>query len=312
LRKRVIILTRPSAKQTFVARYGSEGQTKFVMAQSVRGVADFKRAETEDTAQSRAVAAIRKALPADVKLAEIDRGMVAQFLFEPHDLIVAIGPDGLVANVGKYLEGQPIAGINPDPGTIDGSLLAFTVATFTSSMIEILNDQRPVREATLAEAQTSDKQTLRGLNEIFVGVHSHQSARYRIRFGGKEEVQSSSGLIVSTGTGSTGWLKSLRGEGAVFDPAIDELHYVVREAWPGRGFGATLLEGRVTRSRPLLVESRMEGTIFADGIEADSVRFDAGVSVAIAPSERRVRLEADSRARGVPWEWGTPTSLRSH
>ena len=290
MRQRVVILTRPTAKQSYIQRYGSEGQTKFAMAQSLRGRADFAKAEVEDTAQSRAVSRIRKALPSDVKLAEIDRGMVAQFLFEPHDLIVAVGQDGLVANVGKYLDGQPIAGVNPDPQTIDGSLLAFDVDTFIASLKEVLNDRRPVREATLAEAQTSDRQTLRGLNEIFVGVVTHQSARYRIRHAKHDEVQSSSGLIVATGTGSTGWLRSLRGEEAVFDPAADELHFVVREAWPGRGFSATLIEGRVTREEPLLIESRMEGTIFADGIEADAIRFDAGASVSIAPAGRRVRL----------------------
>ena len=256
----------------------------------MRGRADFAKAEVEDTAQSRAVARIRKAMPSDVKLAEIDRGMVAQFLFEPHDLVVVVGQDGLVANVGKYLDGQPIAGVNPDPATIDGALLAFDVEKFIASLREVLNDRRPVREATLAEAQTSDRQVLRGLNDIFVGVPTHQSARYRIRYGKAEEVQSSSGLIVSTGTGSTGWLKSLRGETVMFDPAADELYFVVREAWPGRGFGATILEGRVTRDQPLNIESRMEGTIFADGIEADAVRFDAGLSVTIAPAERRVRL----------------------
>jgi len=290
VRQRVVILTRPSAKQAFVQRYGSEGQTRFAMAQSAKGMADFKKAEVEDTAQSRAVARIRKAMPSDVKLAEIDRQMVAQFLFEPHDLVVAVGQDGLVANVGKYLEGQPLAGVNPDPQTIDGSLLAFDVDTFIAALPQVLTDRRPMREATLAEAATSDRQVLRGLNEIFVGVQTHQSARYRIRHGANDEVQSSSGLIVSTGTGSTGWLKSLRGADAVFDPAADELHFVVREAWPGRGFAATLIEGRVTRDQPLLIESRMEGTIFADGIEADAIRFDAGVSVTIAPGQRRVRL----------------------
>lgn len=290
MRQRVVLLTRPSAKQNFVARYGSEGQTKFVMAQSVRGRADFAKAEVEDTAQSRATSRIRKAIPSDVKFAEIDRGMVSQFLFEPHDLVVAVGQDGLVANVGKYLDGQPIAGVNPDPETIDGALLAFNVDTFIARLAEVLNDRVPVREATLAEAQTSDRQVLRGLNDIFVGVPTHQSARYRIRFGQAEEVQSSSGLIVSTGTGSTGWLKSLKGEHAVFDSAADELCFVVREAWPGRGFGATILEGRVTREQPLNIESRMEGTIFADGIEADAVRFDAGMTATIAPAQRRVRL----------------------
>lgn len=290
MRRRLVILTRATAKRAYVARYGSEGQTQFAMAQSKAGSADYAKAEREDTAQSRAVTAIRKALPDDLKVAEIDRGMVAQFLFEPHDLVVAVGQDGLVANVGKYLEGQPLAGVNPDPGNIEGALLPFHVDTFIHALPELIRDQRPSREVTLAAAQTSDRQTLRGLNDIFVGVPTHQSARYRITHAGKEEMQSSSGLIVSTGTGSTGWLRSLIGDKAPFDPAADKLHFVVREAWPGRGFGATLLEGEVTRQHPLIIESRMEGIIFADGIEADPLRFDAGVTATITPAEQRVRL----------------------
>ena len=95
---------------------------------------------------------------------------------------------------------------------------------------------------------------------------------------------------MATGSGSTGWLRSLRGADSVFDPASDELQFVVREAWPGRGFGTTLTEGRVTREASLVIESRMEGVIFADGIEADAIRFDAGVTVTIAPGSRRARL----------------------
>jgi NAD kinase len=260
------------------------------MTQSAKGIVDLERARAEHTAQMRAVARIRRALPSDLRVAEIDRAMLAQFLFEPYDIVLAVGQDGLVANAGKYLDGQPLVGVNPDPENIDGSLLAFTVDTLMDSLADVLHGRRPTREATMAEASTSDQQTLRGLNEIFIGVSSHQSARYRIRHAGRDEVQSSSGLIVATGTGSTGWLRSLRGQGAGFDPASDMLRFVVREAWPGRGFGATLIEGEVTRRAPLSIESRMEGTIFADGIESDAVRFDAGVTVSIAPSKTRVRL----------------------
>ena len=113
--------------------------------------------------------------------------MVAQFLFEPHDLVVAVGQDGLVANVGKYLDGQPLAGVNPDPDTIDGSLLAFNVDTFIASLNEVLNDRRPVREATLAEAQTSDRQSVARIERDFrrraepsIGALSHP-ARQRGR-----------------------------------------------------------------------------------------------------------------------------------
>ena len=41
------------------------------------------------------------------------RGDLDRFLFEPDDLVVIVGQDGLVANVSKYLDGQPVVGINP-------------------------------------------------------------------------------------------------------------------------------------------------------------------------------------------------------
>jgi NAD kinase len=298
VRRRIVILTRATTKTVIERRYGTVGQARFAMAASVKGITDFKRAETEDTAQSRAVGFLRRAIPDDIKTVEIDREIVAQFLFEPHDLVVAVGQDGLVANVGKYLDGQPLAGVNPDPENIDGALLPFRVETFAQILPMAIADRQPLREATLAEATTSDGQVLRGLNEIFVGVPTHQSARYRIRHARIDELQSSSGLIVATGTGSTGWLRSLQGDNAVFDPAADELRFVVREAWPGKGFAAKLVEGQATRQTPLMIESRMDaGVIFADGIEADPIRFDAGMTVTIAPSARRVRLLQDSHAR---------------
>lgn len=295
MRERVVLLTRLSQQRVLERRYGTTGQVRFALRASSEGEADFERAIVEESSQSRAVRRIRGALPAELRCVEIDREMVAQFLFEPGDLVIAVGQDGLVANVGKYLDGQPLAGVNPDPKTIDGALLSFSVESCIAALPAMIADGQPVREATLAETTTSDRQILRGLNEIFVGSPNHQSARYRISYDGSDELQSSSGLIIATGTGSSGWLRSLEGDRAAFDPADDCLEFVVREAWPGRGFAATVLRGRVTRDRPLQVESRMEsGVIFADGIEGDPVRFDAGIIATIAPSERRVRLVIDA------------------
>lgn len=290
MRGRVVILRRQTQAEAIVRRYGTEGQALFAMSRSAEGARAFQRAKVYETAETRALRLLREAIPEDVKSVEIDRGLVAQFLFEPHDLVVALGQDGLVANVGKYLDGQPLAGVNPDPANIEGALLPFDVDSFLKARPEALADARPSRAATLAEVATSDRQTLYGLNEIFVGVPTHQSARYRIQSGDAAEEHSSSGLIVATGTGSSGWLRSLMGEAASFDPAEDRLRFAVREAWPGRGFGAALTGGEVTAGRPLVIESRMECVIFADGIEADAIRFDAGVVATIRPAARKVRL----------------------
>ena len=43
--------------------------------------------------------------------------------FGPEDVIIAVGQDGLVANVAKYLDGQPVVGVNPDPQRNPGVLV---------------------------------------------------------------------------------------------------------------------------------------------------------------------------------------------
>lgn len=291
MRQRVVILTRLSDKVVLERRYGTAAQARFLLAQTVAGTGDFDLAERQDDRQESAARRIRKALPPEVRTAEIDRSLVAQFVFEPTDLVVAVGQDGLVANVAKYLDGQPLVGVNPDPAAIEGVLLPFTVESFLEALPDVLEDARPTRSVTLAEAVTNDRQRLFGFNEVFVGLPNHQSARYRISYEGRSEIQSSSGLIVATGSGSTGWLRSMLGERAELRPERPVLRYCVREAWPGRGFGATLLHGDVTAGSPLVLESRMaNGVIFADGIESDAVAFDAGMTVTIRPARRRALL----------------------
>ncbi|MDR2365373.1 MAG: hypothetical protein LBD68_05900, partial [Zoogloeaceae bacterium] len=47
------------------------------------------------------------------------------------------------------------------------------------------------------------------VNDFFIGQRTHVSARYILKHAGTQEPQSSSGVIVSTGMGSTGWMKSV-------------------------------------------------------------------------------------------------------
>lgn len=61
----------------------------------------------------------------------------------------------------------------------------------------------------MAEARLSDGQVLRAVNDLFIGPRSHTSALYELTHGSTTEFPSSSGLIVSTGLGSTAWLKSI-------------------------------------------------------------------------------------------------------
>src|SRR5262249_10257864 len=141
---------------------------------------------------------------------------------------------------------------------------------------------------TMVEVRLDDGQRLLALNEAFLGHRTHQSARYRIRVGGHGEAgagerQSSSGVIVSTGTGATGWARSIHRQRAIAgsllpEPTEPRLVFFVREAFPSKITGAGLDAGSITRGESLEIVSEMneDGVIFGDGIETDRLDFSWG------------------------------------
>ena len=193
-----------------------------------------------------------------------------------------------MANLAKYLDGQPVVGLNPDRDLFEGVLVPHDPADAEELLHAAADADALCEQRSMVAARLDDGQELLALNEIFVGHRSHQSARYRIRFGDSEEQQSSSGLIVSSGTGATGWAKSIARSRATTlrlpAPADRRLAFFVREAWPSIATGATCVEGIIEDSGSLDVVSRMDdgGSIFGDGIEADRIEFGWG---------RRVRIQ---------------------
>src|SRR5439155_6173289 len=105
------------------------------------------------------------------------------------------------------------------------------------AVAELLRHSLSIVERSMVAARLDDGQELVGLNEVYLGHVTHQSARYTLStVDGRRERQSSSGVVVGTGTGATGWLASLAGSrrDSPPPPAPEEpaLLWFVREAWP--------------------------------------------------------------------------------
>src|SRR6185503_11097779 len=98
-------------------------------------------------------------------------------------IVVTIGIDGLVVNTAKYLNGQPVVAVNPDPEHVDGILLPFTVQSAVPVVQKVLKGEMQVRQISMAEASLNDSQSLLAFNDLFIGAKSHVSARYSIQFG---------------------------------------------------------------------------------------------------------------------------------
>ena len=292
---RVVVVTRQTEYAALLARHGTREQARFFLA--TRGRALEEVAEVDRLLRA-AVETVAAAIPIDWRRARVDRTDLDRFLFEPDDVVVAVGQDGLVANAAKYLSGQVVVGCNPDRSRYEGILVTHRPADVPELLAAAAAAKVTVRERTMVEARLDDGLRLLALNEVFVGHRSHQSARYVLRAGEQSERQSSSGIVVTTGTGATGWGRSISLErhSSLALPGAQEaaLAYFVREAWPSVATGASLTEGRIESEGLLLVSSEMDegGVVFGDGIEADSLAFTWGRQISVGVAVERLRLAA--------------------
>jgi len=306
--EKIVVVTRKTRLQELIERFNTHAQAKFYIEHAGGNFADY---EQEHSNYERALEQVQRSLELGLKVQCVDRYFVPTFLFTPKDVIVTLGQDGLVANTAKYVSGQPIIAVNPDPSRFDGVLLPFLPKDTHAAVHHLLEGKQRARAVTLAEVQLNDSQRLLAFNDLFLGARTHISARYRLTWQGRGEPQSSSGVIVSTGAGTTGWMSSVfnmaygvaklaRGKdssdvkpsGLKMKWEDPRLLFVVREPFISRHSQASIVAGLLSPGQNLSLESLMPsgGVIFSDGIEADFLEFNSGAIATVRAAEKKAQL----------------------
>lgn len=298
--RKIVLVTRKTRLEELITRHHSLAQVRFYLEKLG---ADFNDYLTEHQTYQQAKALAQDTLSHYLRRQTIERQFLKNYLFNPDDIVIALGQDGLVANAMKYLDGQPLIGVNPDPARHDGILLPFDISALDKILPEVIRDRRRTRSITMARATLSDRQTLYAANDFFIGPKSHTSARYEIALGPRHETQSSSGIIVSTGLGSTAWMKSIvtgatmiaRDHETEYQPLpwhTDHLLFAVREPFPSVSTQTSLVFGQITQTETMFLRSQMpdHGVIFSDGIEEDFLQFNAGTEAQITIADRYGQL----------------------
>lgn len=323
IRPGIALVTRQTRLQGLLARWATRGAAKFQIKQAKlrekveagavptedvqrEAEEEFDLLEDEDSTYRAGVSHLGRELDFGLPVQVVDRDFLPNFDFGRFEAIVVVGQDGLVANTAKYAKEVPIVAVNPDPDRFDGVLLPFSLAEARRAVDGVLQQNYRSRPVTLAEASLQDGQRLLAFNDLFIGAASHVSARYRLTVDDQSEPQSSSGLLVATGAGSTGWLSSVfnMAEGMARwlggdtreRPRLEwedrELAWAVREPFVSRQSQANLVAGLLEEGRTLVVESLMpaNGVIFSDGVESDFLQFNGGTIARIGVANQRARL----------------------
>jgi NAD kinase len=293
LAPRVVVVSRRSELDELLARHGTRAAADHFLRQRGR---DLDEVTARHEALRAALTTVDAAVPADWRRGRVDRDDLSRFLFTPEDLVVAVGQDGLVANLAKYLSGQPVIGVDPEPGRNPGVLTRFRPNAIRALFKRVFEEQAAIRRLTMVTALLDDGQELAGLNEVYAGHGAHQSARYRlIGADGRDERQSSSGVVIGTGTGATGWIASIAAERGWSEPLpapeAPSLSWFVREAWPSPATGTTLTAGTLAGDERLRLVCESERlVVFADGVESDHLTLTWGQQVTIGLADRHLHL----------------------
>lgn len=288
---RVVVVHRRTEYDELLARHGTRGQAAFFLGARDRRIEEVQARHLE---VADALAAVSGAIPVDWRRGSVERADLSRFLFFPEDVVVVVGQDGLVANVAKYLVGQPVVGINPAAHLNAGVLVRHSVADAAALLRDTVRGRTEVEERTMVEAVTDDGQSLVALNEVYLGHASHQTSRYTVSAAGQVQSQASSGVLVATGTGATGWCRSVwleRHSNLTLPSPVDpSLVWFVREAWPSPSTGATFTEGRLEDTSLSLSVDSDRLVVFGDGVESDRMLLSWGQRVDVRRSERVLRL----------------------
>ncbi|NHJ85372.1 MAG: sugar kinase [Asgard group archaeon] len=308
--EKIVVVTKKTWLEELIERFNTKSQAKFYIQHMGGSFTDY---ETAHEQYYSSLEKLKQLLPKEIKYQIIEKEFIPNFLFGPTDLIVVIGQDGLVINTSKYLENQRIIAVNPDPKRFDGVMLPFSVDEVPKVIKDVVNDTYNLIPVTMAVAKLNNSQQLFAVNDLFIGHKSHGSARYTIINRNLREKQSSSGIIVSTGAGSSAWFRSIitgaigivnmfRGVSSYVEPAREDeyrfpwnasfLKFAVREPFISKTSQANIVFDTIYDGDKLVIESNMpeNGVIFSDGIEKDYLDFNSGTIAEISVADKEANL----------------------
>lgn len=282
-------------------KYGSEEALRKIY--EIQNSA-FDRVYESHTRQKEALGKLREVIEnADF----VSRGQLRSIDFSAYRCVVSLGGDNHFVYVSRFAKG-PLIGINSDPKSSRGALLAGDCAQFlafynrfvaacadgTLDRTEYLASQVTENWSRIECTITLPDGTVKSIgactSEYSVrNRFAEYMSRYLLRKGSDEfKEEKCSGLLAATGAGSTGWFKNCLPEAkrnaSVFPRDAPFFAFVAREALVPLG------PEHVHAGEVLEIVSEMDGEIVADSDDDLSFSFPYGARASFSLSKEHLQV----------------------
>jgi len=181
------------------------------------------------------------------------------------DFIIITGGDGTFLQSSHYiLKSTPVMGINPDPPTSYGFYTGKNHTDYMKKIHKVLQGKQKYTKLYRLKVTIGKRIVpLRVLNEVFyANQNPAQITYYRIN----GEMQMSSGVIISTASGSTAWSKSAGG--MVLPITSDKFQFIVREPYVNKFPESKNFHQVMKKNQKVEIEDLMGDSFIAiDGTE---------------------------------------------
>jgi len=263
----VLVAIKRSKWERDIIHYGSEDAVKKIYILQNNG---YERIHSSHIRQLQARDALKQALG---NAEYIYREELTRVNFSDYDLVITLGGDNHFVHVSQFIKDTPVAGINSDPETSSGVLLHFTIDSFINQIktgINLNNLEIDYWTGIEGELHFPDGQivkTGRALSEISIrNSFAEHMSRYILSTDKITEEQKCSGLLLATGTGSTGWFSNCVPESEIkhctFKKDADFFRFTARERSGGKKY--KLHYGEIKKGETLQLMSEMDGMLCLD------------------------------------------------
>ena len=200
-----------------------------------------------------------------------NRNSLKKSQFKGRGMVIAVGGDGTFLRAAQFVDKQMIFGVNSDVKGKEGFFMKSDKNNFEKKLKKIISNKFKIKKLPRLEAFINGRKIYPlALNEFFIGPSkSYHAVKYTIKVGSKSERQKSSGILITTATGSYAWAKSYHGKTLPLNSK--NFQFVVREPYQGKVFkNYRLKHGILGKNKKIIIKSEMlDGILVADSVSRE-------------------------------------------